>query len=519
MVPRLIYYNDAHHFHAKRIDPPVSIHKLQRPVDEVLGTGVDCLVFGLGYGDVYFHRSKVGRVVGQSKDVWDSYIDWRIMRMVESAEELGTDQLAEVIKRGRNTGLCVFPSLKLQDSAPPGGERCGLLKWQHGELVCIGDQGRAKWCYDYACDLVRQDKLAIVREVLEDYRADGIELDFMFDKYYFRQSEIERNIPIMNAFVVQVRQLAAEVGRSQAREIPLMARVSADETVNLAMGLDVRAWLAAGALDYVVAQDERALLDTGIQASWLAQAAEKHHVAAFYRPPRRIYDHRVGVPDIEMYRALARTLDFQGYAGIYIGYLPWPFDHREYQVLREMGYPEVHSRSDKRYILAPKEGKPSEATTTPERQIPAELKEGGTVSLAIFVADDIESSRDEGDLRDPYLTIRFSFFCIEDKVDFRFNGHELSICDAEITDERALTIKLPPGIPVQAPLGMSAHWFRFRIPASTIVQGTNNLEIRCTSMSPAAGFTRSVNGIELQIRYNDMKRPEGLTMDRVVPGS
>ena len=43
--PRLVYYNDAHHFNAKRIEPPASIHKLQWPVDEVLGTGVDLLVW------------------------------------------------------------------------------------------------------------------------------------------------------------------------------------------------------------------------------------------------------------------------------------------------------------------------------------------------------------------------------------------------------------------------------------------------------------------------------------------
>ena len=39
-------------------------------------------------------------VVGQNKQVWGNYIDWRIMRMVEAAAELGTDQLREVIKRG-----------------------------------------------------------------------------------------------------------------------------------------------------------------------------------------------------------------------------------------------------------------------------------------------------------------------------------------------------------------------------------------------------------------------------------
>ncbi len=85
--PRLIHYNDAHHFHAKRIEPPASLHQLNWPVDEVLGTGVDLLVIGLGYGDVYFHQSKVGRVVGQGKESWESYIDWRIMRMVEAAND------------------------------------------------------------------------------------------------------------------------------------------------------------------------------------------------------------------------------------------------------------------------------------------------------------------------------------------------------------------------------------------------------------------------------------------------
>ncbi|MEC7842410.1 MAG: hypothetical protein VX911_05965, partial [Candidatus Latescibacterota bacterium] len=136
--PRLIYYNDGHHFNAKRIEPPASIHMLQWPVDEVAGTGVDLLVLGLGYGDVYFHDSKVGRVVGQQKEVWESYIDWRIMRMVEEARNLGTDQVREVIKRGKELGIRVFPSLKLQDVAPPGGERCGLLKGERGAEVCIG---------------------------------------------------------------------------------------------------------------------------------------------------------------------------------------------------------------------------------------------------------------------------------------------------------------------------------------------------------------------------------------------
>ena len=121
--PRLIYYNDAHHFHRKRVEPPVSIAKLRQPVDEVLGTSVDLLVLGLG--DVYFHNSKVGRVIGEAKEVWENYIDWRIMRMVQVAREKGTDQVREVIGQGRRTGVTVIPSLRLQDAQAPGTQRCG----------------------------------------------------------------------------------------------------------------------------------------------------------------------------------------------------------------------------------------------------------------------------------------------------------------------------------------------------------------------------------------------------------
>ena len=216
--PRLIHYNDAHHFHAKRLEPPASRHLLHWPVDEVLGTGVDLLVLGLGYSDVFFHQSEVARVVGQEKEVWENYIDWRIMRMVEVAKELGTDQLRAVIERGRETGLQVFPSLKLQDSARPGGERSGGLKEQYGAAVCIGDAGRAEWCYDYAQEAVQEYKLAIIGEVLEGYRADGLELDFCFDNFYFKQDDVENNIPLMNGFVAKVRALAAEIGARQGRQ-------------------------------------------------------------------------------------------------------------------------------------------------------------------------------------------------------------------------------------------------------------------------------------------------------------
>ena len=175
--PRLIYYNDGHHFHGKRVDPPLNKHKMRWPVDEVVGTGVELLELGLGYGDAYFHDSKVGRTIDEEKEVWENFIDWHIMRMVKDAREMGTDQLREVVNRGRCMGMPVFPSLRIQSSNLDKSQRCGWLKCEHSAAVCL--EGEAEpLCYDFANDLVRKDKLAMIREMLEDHQADGMELDY-----------------------------------------------------------------------------------------------------------------------------------------------------------------------------------------------------------------------------------------------------------------------------------------------------------------------------------------------------
>jgi hypothetical protein len=517
--PRLIYYNDAHHFHGKRMEPPASIHMLEWPVNEIAGTGVDLLAIGLGYADVYFHQSKVGRVVGQQKEVWENYIDWRIMRMVEEAAEKGTDQLREVIRRGRETGIRVFPSIKLQDGSVRYGERCGSLKWERGKEVCIAEEGKNEWAYDYANKDVREYKLAMIREVLEDYEADGIELDYKFGGAYFKSSEGDNGTSIMNAFVAEVKELATQIGQKQGREIGVMARADLLRDVNLSMNLDVEQWLKDGLLDYVVGQDPYVVSETNVDQAWLPDAANANNAAAYYRPPRRVYDERVGLPSIEMYRALNQSLISAGWTGQYHGYLLWPFADREYQMLRELAHPEVHVRSPKRYLVQPREGVLGEPTTTPHRQVPVDLVEGETAKVNLSIADDIDSAKADGEMRKPILTIRFSYFCIEDEYEIRFNGETLPLDEFEITDERGLEmrVRLAGSMSVQAPAGMSAHWFRSKLPIDLVRRGDNLVEVEMKKFEPRAGFTRSINGVEVLMRYKDMQRPEGFDVERMAP--
>ncbi|MBM3933520.1 MAG: hypothetical protein FJ319_04345 [SAR202 cluster bacterium] len=506
--PRLIYYSDAHHFHGKRLDPPLNMHKMRWPVDELLGTGVEMLTFGLGFGDVFFHQTKIGRIIGQDQETWKSFINWRIMRMVKDAHSMGTDQLQEVIRRSRQMRLPVFPSLKLQDPAAPGDERCGRLKMTKGKEVTLGVSDsrfpdyKTEWCYDYANEQVRNEKLALLREVLEDYQAEGIDLDFMFFPLYFKEADTEKNIPIMNQFVAEVKRMASEVEGRQGREVPVMARVWSRKEENLRFGLDPESWLRSKSVDMVVAQPAGQMMDTGIrEAAWLAESANAAGAAAYFRTPRKVSDVRTNIANIEMYRAASQTLFAQGFTGMFLGYLPWPFAEGEYSLLREMAFPEATGRRDKRYFIASTEKMPS--YSAPDgRQLPTDLKEGQTTTLNVVVSDDVENARREGEMRDPTLTVAFRFYCVEDEVEFKLNGAVLPAASTELLEPHR-----------------GSYWLRWKLDAALVKRGDNKLEITDRKMAKLAAFTRTVTGVELHLRYKDFQRPEGLEVNRLAPPS
>ena len=59
---RLLFYNDSRHYYMYCYDPPISLDEARAPVDELIGTRVDTLVYGSGPGQSLFHDSQVGEI-------------------------------------------------------------------------------------------------------------------------------------------------------------------------------------------------------------------------------------------------------------------------------------------------------------------------------------------------------------------------------------------------------------------------------------------------------------------------
>lgn len=71
--------------------------------------------------------------------------------------------------------------------------------------------------------------------------------------------------------------------------------------------------------------------------------------------------------------------------------------------------------------------------------------------------------------------------------------------------------------PVDAPESFGGYWLRYTLPADLLLRGENVLEVETLKLEESAGFTRSVNGVEIRTQYKDFVRPEGLELERVAP--
>ena len=75
---RTIYFNDARHYYLFVFDPPMRLEDAWRPVDEVSGTAVDTLVYGVSRGDTgLFFPSEVGMRFGADLQPFQNAYEWR----------------------------------------------------------------------------------------------------------------------------------------------------------------------------------------------------------------------------------------------------------------------------------------------------------------------------------------------------------------------------------------------------------------------------------------------------------
>ncbi|MFP6641242.1 MAG: family 10 glycosylhydrolase, partial [Myxococcota bacterium] len=279
---RLLFYNDARHYHLYCYEPPISIEDARAPVDEIAGTKVDTFVYGFGAGPTMFHLTEVGEVFASHVKAFrdipgvhrGTLPTWRAHENIMSLKERGVDLLHLLIDRAHEKGLVFYASLR-QTHSCASDDVDNYFNWQfkidHPEW-CL--QGRGKHAFNFAYPEVRAERFALAEETVNRYEVDGFEIDWAFWPYFFEEDEVEQNTPILTEYMREHRCVIEHAAAKRGRRIVFGARVLPTLQANLDVGLDVASWMEEGLLDFVVPNfyvDEQ--MDADFPFEWLVEGA------------------------------------------------------------------------------------------------------------------------------------------------------------------------------------------------------------------------------------------------------
>jgi hypothetical protein len=235
-----------------------------------------------------------------------------------------------LIERARQVGIRFYGSFRMNDCHLKSNPR-GVLSsnfWREHQHYRLWEVTDARTYYnaalDYSYSEVRQRRLDSIRETLEWYDMDGIELDFCRNCYTFPPSQGWEKREILTDFLRQIRRDLDEAGKRWGRRLDLLMRVPFNERARREAGMDLDTWLEEGIIDVLTMSCLLNDYNQGLEP-WLTRCRE--HNVAFYPsleggPAHNAAHNHVSTESVDeivkRQRAAAQNFLGQGASGIYM---------------------------------------------------------------------------------------------------------------------------------------------------------------------------------------------------------
>ncbi len=271
VTPQGIFYNedDTHRF---MLAPPGELTQthLDQLVDELAGTHVKVLVICCcakrtnfdstawePYWDGFDPSADINHPFYGDVPLRDrgTYHQW--VANMNVLYKAGVDPNGRMIERSRKHGISPWISIRMNDVHDAQLARSPLHSrfWmEHHELWRYPDRFNA-WndrCFDYGKQAVRDHAMALVREVLDRYDMDGLELDWNRFPLHFREGEEIEQGKVLTAWVAEVRKEVEQAEKQWRHPIQLAVRVPARPEVSMGTGLDAVTWAKQGLIDHLI---------------------------------------------------------------------------------------------------------------------------------------------------------------------------------------------------------------------------------------------------------------------------
>ncbi|MYC80971.1 MAG: hypothetical protein F4X19_02615 [Acidobacteria bacterium] len=506
--PRIMFYHDSRHPLMYMYEPPIRKQEVEAAVDELVETSVEVLNFCLADGRTVFHDTKVGEVFGQHVRKWPHVVFQRAQQNASSLLEAGLDQLEVLCERAHEKGMLLYPALLVNQGRRGSREedvRSSLFRLdnQHLEIGAGGDldpEFAGLTSLDFKHPEVREERFALIEEVLRNYPVDGFELTLAYQSpspHFFHPDEVEAGRPLMTAWIERIHRTLKETG--QDRELAI--RVPGDLDTCLGLGLDVREWMRQGIVDVIIGETFGVYwgrVDHAADYRPLLEAARGTSTRVFAVLNSMVDSDRLSNGSIEVIRAAACNYWDQGVDGIYLNQwfqgANWPYRAAFYEQLREIPHPDIMAPKDKLYLV-PTAGSYRSPPWEPGMPLPRQLAQGQRLRLELPVSDDLPFWNRVNRVHEVLLRFRVMNTNQLDRLVFRLNGQTLP--DSGLRKINQLYRMSTPNRG-----GGFGYWFVYRLDASHWPRkGKNEVEVLLEHRDATVIPEILLHDVELEIRY------------------
>ena len=428
--PRVFLYDDGRHAAPLyQFAPPLKPADLMFTVDQLVGSGVDTLVYFAGLeGGVALYDSRVAQRWGDNVTRWTHPVFYRAARHIHKLIAEGHDPLKLLCDRCHEKGLWFIASNYLtllggKRTADGGMGRKSDFVYEHPQFqVGPDDDPRAKgvtsYRFSFLHEAFRMERFKVFHELLLRYETDGIELNLAEFAPYCTFRQIGQLAPVLTEWLRALRDTARKAEESQGRRKRIYVRIPAHPDAWKLLGYDVPTWVREKLVDGLMCLPGlmESPMDQGVDLSGavhLTEQAACRVIAAFSDLLGRQLERAATQPMIWAAAANAYHGGANGFAIVDYHWTPngWPWTNDDYKTLRLLGHPDLLATADKIY-------RARSALRRPELwddwlpgvplALPQPLEESKPVAVGLKIADDLKLRGAEGTVQSVHLRVRLT---------------------------------------------------------------------------------------------------------------
>lgn len=426
--------------------------------------------------------------------------------------ERGEDPYEAMINRGRELGIEVYASVRMNDNHFAGAQPGDLATLHHSELTqmriehpqwLLGKSATSDWfasSWNMAVPEVREHRFAHVKEIATRYDWDGVELDWQRHAFHFPTDEGYRLRYLLTDVQRAVRRVTDELARKRGKPFWLAARVAPRLETCLNIGYDIPTWIEEGLVDILIPA-ANAATDPSVDVAHFIELCRNKPIAVYPGLDGGLPDPFVGPEDLAMKdkmrtRAIVSRYHHARADGIYAFNWHANRDSRR-ELLSQMGSIETLHCTDKIYAATHRvlhsEGE-WRGAFHPDRvygEVHVPLKrtlteDGPTITLDI--ADDLAADVPS----QVQLRVRLNEWVKGDQVSVSWDGQELLN-----TEIRYFLGDDPHRISDVS----SAVWVCSEMKPALVTQGVHKVKVVLNKRHPQVSSDLVLTDVEVVIQY------------------